>query len=186
MPRHQDKDVSFDPPPDWVDRTFVAFTAPPGLVKDVNSAPNIVMTREPMRDGDTLRTHSDRQLIELGKQLKDFDLLESKETTLGGLPAILLRYRWISQVGTLEQAMVVAERTRPDKGTDVTTFTTTTTPADAPRARPIFDEILRTVRFSPAGGAPPPVRPSLAPPLSDEPSPLVPMPGFRGEPGSRR
>src|SRR5262249_51411780 len=94
MPRYQDKDILFEAPKDWTDRTIVAFTAPLDSTKNKETAPNIVMTREPMRDEDTLRTHADRQLLELGRQLKEFDLLESRETELSGLPAIFLRYTW--------------------------------------------------------------------------------------------
>ncbi len=184
MPRYQDKDVSFDPPPEWVDRTFVAYTVPYDLPKNKESAPNIVMTREPLRATDTLRTHADRQLLELGKQLKDFDLLESRETELGGQQAIYLRYSWVSHIGVLEQSMTLAERPA-EQGSSVTTFTTTTTPDEAPRVRPLFNQILQSVKFG-AGFAPPPkgAPPPTSPPRED--APLVPMPGFRGGPGSRR
>jgi hypothetical protein len=185
MPRHQDKDVSFEAPAEWADRTFVAFTAPPEAAANKESAPNIVMTREPMRPGDTLRTHADRQLLELGKQLKDFDLLESRETELAGQAAIVLRYAWVSHFGALEQSMTLVVRPG-ESGHSVTTFTTTTTPQDAGRARPLFTQILETVRFE-SNGAPPPKASSPTTPTTpqDQP-PLVPMPGFRGGPGSRR
>ena len=184
MPRHQDKDVSFEAPADWADRTFVAFTAPPEAAANKDSAPNIVMTREPMRPGDTLRTHADRQLLELGKQLKDFDLLESRETELSGQPAIVLRYLWVSHIGALEQSMTLVARPT-ETGNAVTTFTTTTTPQDAARARPFFTQILQTVRFE-GNGAPPPKASPPTPTSPQDQPPLVPMPGFRGGPGSRR
>ena len=187
MPRHQDKDVSFDPPSDWTDRTVVAFTAPPAISTKPAAAPNMVMTREDMRAGDTLRTHADRQLIELGKALEDFDLLESRETELGGQPAILLRYTWISQIGQLEQAMTLVQRPG-ENGPVATVFTTTMTPDDASRARPIFANILQSVRFDAGtrpGQGPTTIAPSMPPPRSTEDTPFVPMPGTRG-PTSRR
>jgi hypothetical protein len=185
MPRYQDKDILFEAPKDWTDRTIVAFSAPLDATKNKETAPNIVMTREPMRDEDTLRTHADRQLLELGRQLKDFDLLESRETELAGLPAIFLRYTWVSHLGELEQSLTMVERRLPE-GRVAATFTTTVGKADAANARPVLNQILQNVRFEPSG----PPRPSgpagpPPPPIAEPSAPIVPMPGTRG-PSSRR
>jgi hypothetical protein len=182
MPRFQDKDVGFEAPKEWMDRTIVAFTAP----ANKENAPNIVMTREPMRDEDTLRTHADRQLLELGRQLQDFDLLESRETQLGGQPAILLRFAWVSHLGDLEQSVTMVERTFDQKRVAMT-FTTTSPRAEAQGTRPVFQQILQSVQFDGSAGGPPrPPGPSRPPPPIAEPSaPVVPMPGMRG-PSSRR
>src|ERR1700733_2915968 len=179
MPRHQDKDLSFDTPPEWIDRSIIAHSSPPAADQN-ESAPNVVVTREEMRESDTLRTHADRQLLELGKQLTDFDLLESRETQLGGLPAILLRYGWTSHFGPLEQTVTLVERMTA-KGRVAILFTTTVGREDAAKARPIFADMLQSVRFDQGQGQPPP--PSPGPPSSQTPAPMagpapvVPMPG---------
>lgn len=180
MPRHQDKDASFETPQNWVDKTIVAYAAPSEKPRD--PAPNFVMTREAIREGDSLRSHADRQLLELGRHLKDFDLLESKETQLGGQPAVFLRYTWMGHYGRLEQTVSIVERFM-EQGRMATAFTTTAPAQDAAKARPLFDEMLRTVRFDgPQGppGAPQPPPPASGRPMPDAGAPVVPMPGYRG------
>jgi hypothetical protein len=179
MPRRHDRDISFDPPPDWMDRSMVAYAAPTDDPTK-EGAPNFVMTREPMRDTDTLRSHADRQLIELGRQLRDFDLLESKETTLGGGPAVHLRYTWMSHFGRLEQSVIVTERPA-DKGRMAVAFTTTSRTEEAAKMKSVFADMLRSVRFD---GPQPPPGGSIPPPTSsgrplDNVTPFVPMPGHR-------
>jgi hypothetical protein len=186
MARHEDKDICFDTPPDWADRTIAAYMAPIDDNARLDHAANMVLTREPMRDGDTLRTHADRQLLELGRQLADFELLESRETQLSGQPAIFIRYAWVSHVGALEQTMTLVERIR-DQQRVVATFTTTAPRDEAKNVQPLFANILKSVRFGgtpvPTPTPPSPSAPMIAvAPMSE---PMVPMPGYRG-PNSRR
>jgi hypothetical protein len=155
MARYEQNGISFDPPPDWIDRTIVAYAAPapPGA----KNAPNLVMTEEPLRAKDTLRTHADRQLMEFAQQLEDFRILETRETLLGGVPAIAMRFTWNSQFGAMEQTLTIAERTVA-AGRVVVSFTSTALAEDAVSSRPVFAELLRTVRIAPTarGHAAPP------------------------------
>ena len=179
MPRRQDQDTFFETPPEWVDRTIVAYAAPSDPATK-EAAPNFVMTREPIRPSDSLRAHTDRQLLELGRHLKDFDLLESSDTSLGGSPAVLLRYTWMSHFGRLEQTVTVVDRPA-EKGRVATSFTTTCKFEDAPKLKALFADLLRSVRFDqpPPGGSIPPM-PSR-PPTANDVVPFVPMPGQRGD-----
>jgi hypothetical protein len=184
MPRHQDKDLSFETPDGWVDRTIVAYASPTDE-QGREAAPNFVMTREQMREGDSLRSHADRQLLELGRHLKDFDLLESKETQLGGQPAIFLRYTWMGHFGRLLQTVTIVERQHPERGRVAASFTTTAKSDEALRTNAIFNEILKSVKFDGGDGAPPPPPRSSGPESGgrgsiDAGAPVVPMPGFRG------
>jgi hypothetical protein len=184
MPQHQDKDVSFETPQNWVDRTIVAYAAPSDD-KGREAAPNFVMTRERMREGDSLRSHADRQLLELGRLLKDFDLLESKETVLGGQPAVFLRYTWMGHYGRLSQTVTIVEREHPERGRVAASFTTTSKTEDAPKTTAVFADILKSVKFDGSGGPavpPPPMSgpPRGGPPMADQGAPVVPMPGVRG------
>src|SRR6516225_9040968 len=105
MPLHKDRHVSFETPADWEERTMVAFRAPPGEKRDAAPAgPVIAVTREPMRDTDTLSAHAERRLVALGRELSEFQLLDSRETEVGGRPALQVRYAW-------EMASVAFEET---------------------------------------------------------------------------
>ena len=178
MRRYKERGVSFELPPDWSDRTIVAFQAPPSPER--SQAPNIVVTKEPMRQGDTLRVHADRQMLELGRVLSEFDLLESRETELGGRPAIYVRFAWLSAEGPIEQSFTMVER-QEDVGRAVTTFTTSAPRDQAEAARLVFGRVLASVEFDapapePRGSAPPS---SGIAPKPDSPVPDIPMPGFR-------
>ena len=171
---YEHKGVSFVPHRDWIDRTIVAFTAPPRPGKH---AANLVVTQEPLRDGDTLRVHADRILMETARQLQHFELLESREATLADLPAVFARFRLTTHFSVVEQRMtLVALET--DEGRLVTTFTTTTPSDQVEEMQPVFEQMLRSVRFEcmPAASAPSPA-PAEEPWLPT--TNFVPMPGQR-------
>jgi hypothetical protein len=138
--RYEGKDVAFDLPRDWEDKTVVAFSSPArGGV-----APNVVVTHDALAEGETLRVYADRQLVELAKRLDAFDLHERRELNLGGHAAIELAFGWQGQTTALEQRLVmVANRARK-----ILSFTTTTARADVKKNDPIFDRILLSVRFA--------------------------------------
>ena len=176
MGTHQHKNMAFDLPDRWVDRTVVAFSAPaqPDIPKE--HLPNVVMTREALAEGDTLRTHADKTLLEMAKQLDGFDILESRETVLGGLRAVHIRFKWISSFGELEQGMTMCESPpEPDDTGRFATLVTTSAHAKvAAQAKPVFEQVLGSFRFSrptgslpPSGGSLPPAPP--APSLPDSP-----------------
>jgi hypothetical protein len=182
MNQYHHREISFAAPQGWVDRSMVAFSAPK-LKDEPPTGTNIVMSREPLPPGDTLRTHADRQLLAMGRTLEDFQIVESRELQVGGHNAILFRFRWRSVVAVLEQSMVLVESgTVPESC--VTTFTSTARDQEAAEMRTVFAETLETVRF----GATPPPEDFSAPPsshASEDPIsimievPDVPMPGSR-------
>jgi hypothetical protein len=141
MPRHEQADVSFDVPRHWEDKTLVAYASPP---KDGQAtAANLVMTRDVLGERETLADYADRQLAELASRLEGFELVRREETTLGGLPAIVLRFGSKAAAGPLLQRLAVAEGRRRS----VYCFTATTPRADAAQNDPLLDRILSTVRF---------------------------------------
>jgi hypothetical protein len=141
MPRHEGRDITFDVPRHWEDRTLVAFAATP--VSGQAVAPNLVMTRDTLGPSDTLQSYADRQLAELAKRLDAFELDGREETTLGGRPAVVIRFRSKASSGELEQRLAIAEGIRRT----VYCFTLTTSRADSDQMNPLFDRILSTVRF---------------------------------------
>jgi hypothetical protein len=177
MPHHLDHDVSFNTPPEWLDRSVVVFEAP--APKPLQRSWNVVMTREPIREGDNLRTHADRLLLELARTLAGFDLLESRELELGGQAAMYLRYTCATATGVLEQSVTLAARAGAAGGS-LTIFTTTAPIEEAEAARAVFKEILSSVQFGP------PRPPKIGVPRASAPTldlaPLhVPMPGVRSD-----
>ena len=143
MSRYDSRDLAFDVPRHWEDKTLVAFSAParPGQA----TAPNLVMTRDRLGPSDTLDGYADRQLSELSKRLQEFELVGRRERTLGGQPAEELHFEWLGQSGPLEQRMVIALGRRRQ----VYCFTATAAKADAEQLEPLFERILSTVRFPP-------------------------------------
>jgi hypothetical protein len=141
MSRYESRDVTFDVPRHWEDRTLVAFAAPakPGQA----TAPNMVMTRDTLGAEETIGSYADKQLTELSKRLEGFELDERKEDTFGGQPGVELRFTWQGSAGKLEQRLVmVAGRRR-----SVCCFNATMAKADAEQLNPLFDRIISTIKF---------------------------------------
>ena len=90
MARYESHDLSFDVPRDWVDRSVVAYAAP--LPPGHAIAPNVVMTRDQLGPGETLRAYADRQLVELARRLDGFNLASRDERTFGASPAVELQF----------------------------------------------------------------------------------------------
>src|SRR5262249_29401471 len=134
-------DLNFDVPADWQDRTIVAFAGPakPGRAL----APNLVLTRDPAGDKESVASYADRQLVEFAKRLEDFDLQDRRERTLGGLPAVEFEFTWYNPLGVLRQRQVcvlLGKRT-------VFNFTLSALEEDFPGLEPAFNTILTSVRF---------------------------------------
>jgi hypothetical protein len=186
MPRRSEKGLSFESPAHWIDRSLVVLQAP--VTEDderhlPSRAPNIVITRERVAEGDTLRMRAERALTEYGKQLECFHLLESTTTELGGEPALYMRFAWLSAVGQLEQSITLVSRKEADGEHVVTTFTTSTPRDTAATSRQVFAEILASVAFEDPTSSEPRPRPSrivprIEPHVSEMPEiPEIPMPG---------
>src|SRR5262249_28499179 len=127
-----------------------------------------------------LGTHFERSLMTAARQLHDFELLEKRPTTLGGLPALFARFRWTSNFGLLEQTVTSVLRA-PEGYNVVTSITTTATEDEVEPMRDAFTALLASFRFSDEPTPPPPA----APPSSTAPQgptgPFVPIPGHRGD-----
>lgn len=142
MPRHQQGNISFEVPRHWQDRTIVAFAAPsrPG----VSTAASFVMTRDSLTETDTLATYADRQLAELSKRVDGFELVEKRETTIGGARAVSLRFTSKALAGPLLQRLVIVE----DRRRAVACFTATAPKADGAQLEPLFDRMLAGIRLA--------------------------------------
>ncbi len=142
MTRHVFDDTTLECGDDFVLTTIVAQRAKKG-----DFAPNLVLTRGPLRDEETLETYVARQLVELAKSLKSFKLHGRTEVELAGRPARRIACGWQGTQGHVEQRMtMVAIDGR------VLTFTVTVPKAKADELFPLFDGILATVAIGAIAG----------------------------------
>lgn len=156
MAGYRSDQVAFEAPESWEDKTIVAFAAPPTPGK---FSPNVVMTKEALKSGESLRSYADRQIMELARRLEGFDLIESGERTVGGLNALEYRFSWTSEHAELHQhTVMVAPKDQ------VLTFTGTATHEDDASLDEAMVHLLSTISFPTAaphspygsGGGPPP------------------------------
>ncbi len=143
----------FEAPEGWQDRTVAAFFAPAAPGEAV--APNVVVTREPRRDGDKLRTHVQRQMLVLSNILEGFDILESEEIVVAGRRAMQTRCVWKAGEATIEQTVVHVE---PDEfEPTVLTVTCTSSIEAASSVWPVFERLVGSLKTVAAPTAAPPL-----------------------------
>jgi hypothetical protein len=141
MAKYRGRDVSFEIPNDWHDRTIAAFAAP--LKPKQTVAPNFVLTRDIVPQNEPSSTYADKQLVELAKRLEAFNLSDRLETVVGGLPAVDLIFTWRGANGTIKQRQTfVATET----GT-VLTFVATALVTEFSTMEPTFQAILDSIEF---------------------------------------
>jgi hypothetical protein len=128
-------------PPGWVNCTVVAARSP------YDTSASVTATKEPLGDGETLRMRQDWQLREFGRTLAEFDLLESRETTLAARPALQVRFRWVSDVGPVEQSLTMVEGA-DTLGRHVVTIATSASREGAAAARAVFARVLGSARVA--------------------------------------
>lgn len=142
MARYEHDGISMDVPRDWEDRSIAAFSMP--VAPGARTTANIVMTRDTLKGKETLASYADKQMVELAKKLDQFDLHERKETTLGGVPAVELRFGWKGVGGLVDQRLVMLAT----KDQKVLNFTATAPKGEADKLAPIFDRIFASVKVT--------------------------------------
>lgn len=145
MAKYKGRDVSFDVPNDWQDRTIAAFAAP--LKPKQTVAPNFVLTRDVVPANEPSSTYADKQLVELAKRLEAFNLSERRDTLVGGLPAVDLIFSWRGANGTIKQRQTFLAT---GTGT-VLTFVATASLTEFPTMEPTFQAILDSIELSASG-----------------------------------
>jgi hypothetical protein len=134
-------DLQFAYPPDWQDRSVVAFAAPPD--PSWKLIPNFVVTRDVAADGETIFAYADRQLVMMAQQLNGFSLVRRSAITLGGHESVEMVISWHSGQGVVEQRQVMV--LTPDRR--IFSFVGTALQSDVPNLARTFDLILSTIRF---------------------------------------
>lgn len=139
MPRHEDQLVSFDVPRDWVDRTVVAYAAPPK--EGTRAAANLVMTRDEIPEDEELEDYVARQVANLGDHLKGFLLEARDDDVVSGRPAVVLTFGSSGADGPLAQRLTIVAL----PGRRVLSFTMTAPVRDAAQVVALFDRIISSV-----------------------------------------
>jgi hypothetical protein len=151
MEAYEGKEVTFAVPDGWSDRSVVAFSP---AQKSNTAGPSIVLTREALKKGDTLRTFAGRQMTELAKGLEHFTMRETRDMTVGGTTAHQYEFTWVGPNGPFFQQMTFAQC-----GQTVLLFTGTAPQSDAERLRKVFDKALASAKLhEPPPEAEPPQR----------------------------
>ena len=150
MARYEQRDFFFEAPDGWHDRTVVAIVAPAKLGKTIPST--FVVTHEVLRQGEQLNTFAMRQLGQLAKTLDDFELMETRDVNVGGVPAVQSLFSSLANNGPLVQRVTFVAV----NSSSVLAFTATMSPGDVAEMTPVFDRLLSTVGFPgvPPGGRP--------------------------------
>jgi hypothetical protein len=150
MRRHEDTRVSFEIPEGWVPCGTL-------LAREPGACASISAEREPLR-GNTLRAHADWRLAECARRLTGFDLLESREATLGGRPAVYMRFAWLANFGPVEEMLTMTLLERVDEAdTAIMTVSTCTRRGAARPMQATLTQVLASVvlhdKTAPRGSA---------------------------------
>jgi hypothetical protein len=77
-------------PPGWVDRTVLTYVGP----DNGSGSPSIVVTRDELGGGVSLARYAAMQDGAVRAGIDGVELVEDRETTVGGRPAVRRTYRW--------------------------------------------------------------------------------------------
>lgn len=145
MSRYQRDNVTFLGPHGWRDGSITQLHPPAGAPGDP-PVPTIMVEQSPQRPEESFLACYHRTLVEIGRRAGGLDLLDQQDRLVFGRTAVVVRFRFDSPVGRLDQTMVfVAPAGEPEPV--VTIFSMTATVATAEQHRPVFLEMLDTVQF---------------------------------------
>ena len=172
---YQHRNVSFEPPAEWVEATVAAYHGSPE--PDGARSTWLTVGREPLAPGVSLRAHADRAVVRMVQsgQVTAFQTSESLE--VGGRDAILVRTTMPSPSGEMERTLVLIAP-GDEEPAKVMHVVSTAPLARADEARHALAEMLASLRFADTPERRPSTSTSRAPPPLAVP-PLVPIPGTR-------
>lgn len=131
-------------PGDWSDRSMITWVAPDNGKRKV--LPNILCSRDTLKEGEDLGAYVNRQLKELMNKVQNFDLGTREDTTFGGKPAVMLDFTMKPQGMTLRQRQVFFQ---PEDGKPgVSTVVATAAKSDFDAFSTTFDDIFNSVSWT--------------------------------------
>lgn len=156
MRRSDNKEVAFEVPDDWEDKTVIAFEGPKAPGMTVGRNVTLMRVVIPPGSSPTLTTFATQQVASLASGLPGFELVRQQSTVAGNLPAVEIVYHWKHPEGSLTQRIMLFQRDRT-----VWSFTATALRGDMDAATPGFEKIFKSLVVHPTGpgagsaGAPP-------------------------------
>jgi hypothetical protein len=99
MAQYHTQEFAFELPDGLKDKTHHIFA----LTDEGPSAFNLVISRNPIADDQTLDSYAERLLTEIKRALPQFRLLGQSAMLLAGEPALKLEYRWLNQGKVMHQ-----------------------------------------------------------------------------------
>jgi hypothetical protein len=138
MAREAHRELSFEVPDDWEDKSITAF-APR---RDTPIGSSVTITRELNKEGKALRALAASQLATVAKSFPGFELKQTRDGTVGGLAAIVSDFTWQGDTGSLAQRHVLVIFKQW-----IYAITFTQPKAEADKGIVVFEKILSTVAF---------------------------------------
>ena len=99
---YQTNELTFNLPDGLLDRTVNIFA----LSDDGPGEFGLVVSRVPLKGGQTLRSYAVTQVAEMRNRMPAFVLIHELEGTVRGQPAMSLEFTWKSEAVTLHQRQV--------------------------------------------------------------------------------
>ena len=139
MSRQAHRELSFEVPDDWEDKSISAF-APHHQEGKLGTS--VTITREPNAGSRSLRAHVAQQLATVSRALADFDLRETRDATVGGLPAVISDFSFSGETGAIAQRYVLVQFKQW-----IYSITYTMPKGDIEKSLPAFERVLASVAF---------------------------------------
>jgi hypothetical protein len=145
MAAYHTNELSFDLPEDFKDKTHHIFS-----LTDAGPSPfNLVISRHPIGDEETLETYGERLASELAQSLPKFELIRSRLILVAGQAGWGLEYRWLNQGQWLHQRQATLFH-EADAGARLAVQFTATVAGDfSDRWKQVFADILGSIRLRP-------------------------------------
>ncbi len=102
MALYYTNELTFDLPEPLIDKTHHIFS----LTQEGPSEFNLVISRHPIKQGETLPSYGDRLVTEMEKTLPQFELLAKNDIIVAKHSALKLSYSWVQQGQVLHQIQV--------------------------------------------------------------------------------
>lgn len=106
MSTFENADFRLNLPDEWIDRSVLVWSAPPG---EGAVPPNFVISHDRMNMGETLAGFVTRQTDSLRGALDQWTLIEQVPGSISGRPAIATRFTWRMAQGLMMQRQSFVE-----------------------------------------------------------------------------